>query len=195
MTSAAAPSGDGSAYVPLLDVSLLATALCLLAARGTFDRCDVELDHDGYGEYPSLYARRLPRWLLMPFNTAVNALYPLCGWYWLRLADSEQEPKPVRGPSLMPAEAAYWFQAYGWLCALRGVAQALFMVVQDLRLAALHELSRLLLVSWCALWCLRLLGLLGRGTSRFMAALLLPVAYFAYCLRRPRGHERAQVCN
>ncbi|EEC07748.1 transmembrane protein, putative [Ixodes scapularis] len=189
---------DGtSGYVPLMDVSGLVAVLYLLAVRGLFDRCNVELGHDAYGEYPSTYARRLPRWLRMPFNTAVNVLYLLCGWYWLRKAGCEEETraetKALRGPLLMPAEAAYWFRAYGWLCVHRGIVQALFMVAQNRRLASLCELSRLLIVSWCVLWSLRLLGFLGEGTSRFVAALAVPVVHFVCCLRDPRGHERAEI--
>lgn len=183
--------------LPLLDVSVVIAVVCILSRRGLFDGGDVEVGYDGYGEYPSVYSRVLPRWLRMPFNTLVNTLYLLCGWYWLHSTNLEEEKqaetKTLRGPLLMPLEDAYLFRVYSWMCAYRGLLQALFMVVQDYRLASLCELSRLLTISWCIMWSLHLLEWLRGSAVRYAVATSLSVAHFVLHIREPHGYERVQV--
>lgn len=185
--------------LPVLDVTVGYAVLCVLDLWGLFDEYDVEAGFETFGEFPSVYARRLPSYIKMPFNTLVNILYLLCGCYWLRRTNMEEEKEAetrrLRGPLLMPLADAYYFRVYGWMCMYYSITQLLSVIRPHRRVLCMLKLCRLILLSWLVVWSIHILEWVRYSTALCIGGPLISLLNFTILVSDPHGYERAQAAH
>ncbi|XP_064475940.1 transmembrane protein 187-like [Ornithodoros turicata] len=182
-------------FLPVLNVTVGYAIICTLAAWGIFDDYDVEVDFEMFGEYPSVFAHRLPPFIKMPFNTLVNALYVVCGFFWLRKIRLEEETDSKEGPVLMPLEEAYYFRVYGWVCIYYSAFQLMTVLRPHYRVVYVLHLSRLVMLSWLIVWSVHLLDWARSSVVLCIGGPLLSLMNFMLLLGDPNGYNRVLVTH
>lgn len=166
----------------LLAVLILTAVMSYVVYRDCFPGVKVDLGTEHYAEVtlPAL-KQQLPKWVKMPFNTAINIGYVLLGAAWAGFASAAFADKRIRETDTI------FFYVFNFLSCCYGPIQLLRILTQLYGFAVLDQWYTLPIFMWVLVWGLYFDK--GWSQSRALGLGILSTASYTLTLYHSEGFE------